>query len=571
MNNNQMDFLLKLKAAMQIERSSFITHWRAIGDYILPRRHRFQVTDVNRGERRNLNIIDSTATLALRTLRSGMMAGVTSPARPWFILSTGDADLDEREDIKWWLHDTTRRMRSVFSKSNLYNVLPSLYSDLGGFGTGAMLIEEDFDSVVRFYSFPVGSYMVANDEKMKVRTFFREFRYTVGQVVEKFSPRNAKNEPTFENISDYTKDLYKTGQTETWINVDHAIYPNPEYDPARVGSKFKRYRSVYYEAGGEGTGAMRIGDKVLRDKGYDRFPVLVPRWETTGEDIYGTSCPGMEALGDVKQLQKGETRGMQAIEKMIFPPMVGSPRLKKVRTSLLPGDITYNDEQQNGAFKPAHEVDFRISELESKQDQVRRRISRAFYEDLFLMLAQSDRRQITAREIEERHEEKLLALGPVLEQLNQDLLDPLIDNTFEVMLSQGLIAEPPEELAGRELKIEYVSIMAQAQKAVGISTIERGVRFVVDLATAKQDASVYDKLDVDQAIDEYFDALGTPPRMVRGDERVEALRAGRAEAEAAMQQQEAIRGGAEIAKDLAGAKLEEDSALKRLIQQKQPA
>jgi hypothetical protein len=70
-----------LRAQMESERSSFISHWRDLSDFILSRRARFFVSDVNKGDRRNLKIIDNTCTLASRTLRSGMMAGVTSPAR----------------------------------------------------------------------------------------------------------------------------------------------------------------------------------------------------------------------------------------------------------------------------------------------------------------------------------------------------------------------------------------------------------------------------------------------------------------------------------------------------------
>lgn len=554
----------RLRSNMVNERSSFRSHWKAIGDFLLPRRHRFQVTDVNRGERRNLNIIDATASLALRTLRSGMMAGITSPSRPWFRLATQDVELSEDDEVKWWLHDVTKRMSDIFMKSNLYNTLPNVYGDLGGFGTSAMLIEEDIDDVVRFYSYPVGSYMLGNDDKLKARVWFREFQLTVRQVVDKFSPKDQEGKPTFENISEWVKTLYKNGQTEGWVNVNHVIEPNQDYNPNSSLSKNKRFSSIYYESGGDGTKSPKSRG-ALSIKGYDKFPVFGTRWEVAGEDVYGTNCPGMEALGDIKQLQLGEKRGMQAVEKMVNPPMVGSPRLRQTRVSILPGDITYNDETANGAFKPAHEVRFSISELEEKQAQLRQRLSRTFYEDLFLMLAQSDRKQITAREIDERHEEKLLILGPVLEQLNQDLLNPLIDNTFDIMFRNGLIPPPPEELEGRELKVEYVSIMAQAQKMAGISGLERGVRFVLDVAGATQNPAVLDKLDTDQAIDEYFDALGTPPRVIRGDEQVEEIRGQRAQAEQARAQQESLMGMAKGAKDLAGADMEGDNALKRLI------
>ena len=108
-----------IRAQLENERSTFLSHWRECANYILPRRSRFYTTDVNRGDRRNQNIIDSTATLAARTLQSGMMSGLTSPARPWFRLTTPDPGLAEFGAVKGWLDIVTRRMINVLLKSNI--------------------------------------------------------------------------------------------------------------------------------------------------------------------------------------------------------------------------------------------------------------------------------------------------------------------------------------------------------------------------------------------------------------------------------------------------------------------
>lgn len=563
-----------LNAQLETERSSFLSHWKQLGDYILPRRPRFNVTEANRGERRNLNIIDSTATLAARTLRSGMMSGVTSPARPWFRLSPQDPDLAEVGAVKDWLYLVSQRMTTVFLKSNLYNCLPIIYGDIGTFGTGAMSIEEDLDSVVRFYPFAIGSYKISNNDRLKVDTFSRDFRMTVRQLVEKFGERkNDAGEVNWDNFSGYVKNAWDRGEYETWVDVRHVIRPNDEYDPKKIESKFKKYRSVYYEVGSRGNSGQASYitdgidlDRYLSDKGYDYFPILAPRWEVTGEDAYGTSCPGMDALGDIKQLQLGEKRSAQAIEKMVNPPMTGPASLRNQKTSILPGDITYVDvrEGQQG-FRPAHEVNIRITELEQKQQQIRQRIQRVFFEDLFLMLSQSDRRDITAREIDERHEEKLLALGPVLEQLNQDLLDPLIDITFQIMLRQGHLPPVPQQLQGAPLKIEYISIMAQAQKLIGIAGIERFSGFIGQ--AVQVDPSIKDKVNFDQMAEVYGDMTSIPPGIVRTDEEVQAIRQQQQQAAQQQQQQEAIAQGAQAAKNLSQADTSGSNALTQLMDQ----
>ena len=558
-----------LRSTLDTERSSFIAHWRDIADHVLPRRAQFSVTDTNRGERKNQKIIDSTATLAARTLRSGMMGGVTSPARPWFRLTTPDPELSEVGAVKDWLHLTSQRMATVFLRSNLYNALPVVYGDIGTFGTAAMAVEEDFDEVIRCYPFPIGSYMLANNDRLKVDVFFREFRLTVRQLVQRFGKKTEGGGIDWSNISSHVKNLYDRSNLDAWIDICHVIQPNQDYNPKLLTSK--PYESCYYEKGGvagSGHDMNNEADKFLRTAGFDYFPILAPRWELMGEDVYGSECPGMVALGDVKQLQHGEKRGMQAIDKMVNPPMVGPYSMKTQKASILPGDMTYADEREGQkGFRPAHEVNYRLVEHNAKQEEVRFRIRRAFFEDLFLMLAQTDRRQITAREIDERHEEKLLALGPVLEQLNQDLLDPLIDITFTIMDRQGLIPPPPEELQGMNLKVEYVSIMHQAQKMAGLAGIDRFSAYVGQLALLNPE--VLDKVDMDQTIDEYGDITGVPPRIIRPDDVVTGIRQERAQAMQAQRQAEVAAQGAKAAKDLAGASLEGNSALTEMVKMSQ--
>jgi hypothetical protein len=393
-----------------------------------------------------------------------------------------------------------------------------------------------------------------------VDCFIRELRYTVRQLVEKFGQLDENGKVTdWSNFSSSVRTLWESGNMEAWQDVIHVVKKNAYYDPKKLEAKFKRYSSCYYEKS-------TSEDVFLKESGFDSFRVLCPRWEKGAEDVYGNDCPGMTCLSDVKALQVMHKRKAQAIEKMVNPPMMGPSSLRSVATSILPGDITYVDELETmKGFRPVHEVNFQIQPLLMDIQAHQDRINRAFYVDLFLMLSQSDRREITAREIEERHEEKLLALGPVLEQINQDLLDPLIDITFEIMLKQGRIPEPPEELHGEELKVEYVSIMSQAQKLVGLAGVERFSSFASQVASVNPEA--LDKIDTDQLLDIYGDMTSIPAGIVRSDEDVAAIRAKRYEQQQAAQKAEMFKQGAQSAKELSGANLEGDNALTRMIDQ----
>lgn len=564
---------LELKRGqLESERSTFLPHYRDLSDFVRPRRSRFYTGDVNKGDRRNNKIIDSTATMAERTLRSGMMSGLTSPARPWFRLTTPDPDLAEFGAVKKWLYDVQLRMSNSFLRSNIYQTLPTVYGDNGLFGTAPMSVEEDLNGrVFHTQSFPVGSYMISKNYLGIVDTFFREFRMTVRQVIQQFGQVNEKGQPDWTNISDYVKNAWDIGQTEQWVDVVHAIMPNEEYNPGMLQSKYKRFMSVYYEKGtGSGTSQGYLvgnnSDRMLSEKGYDFFPILCPRWEVTGEDVYGTSCPGMDSLGDVKQLQMGERRVMEAVDKMIRPPMTAPASMKNQSYSILPGDITFTDGNKD-SFRPAHEVRFEINPMEMKQNQCRERINKVWFADLFLMLANSDRRDFTAREIEERHEEKLLALGPVLEQMNQDLLDPLVDITFDIHMRLGLIPPPPPELQGVDLKVEYLSVMAQAQKLAGIANLERFAGFAGQAIAANP--ALGNKVNGQQLLDIYGERLSIPPGIIRTDDEVAELEAQQMAAQQKQQQAQNMAQASMTAKNLSQAKIEDDNALGTLINQAQ--
>lgn len=549
-----------LRVQLENERSSFISHWRDLANYILPRRPRFLTKDVNKGNKRHTDIIDSTAPFAARTLRSGMMGGITSPARPWFRLTTSGPSSLESGSLKSWLNQVTTDMYTVLAKSNFYNVIPLAYGDLGVFATAALFVEEDFETVLRFTSVPIGSYCISTNGKGIVNVFQRELPMTVRQIVDTFGEIEEGSGKILNKqiFSQHVLDMYANGNTEAWVDVCHFVIPNTEYDSTKQEDQYRRFLSVYYEKGqDEGKGFLRLS-------GYQYFPVLCPRWEVSGGDIYGTNCPGMAALGDIKQLQVSEKKIAMAIEKMVNPPMVGPTGLRNSKASILPGDITYLDVRDSGqGFRPAHEINARVGELEQKNEQVRRRIQRAFYEDLFLMMATSDRREITAREIDERHEEKLLALGPVLEQLNQDLLDPVIDILFIIMNRQGLIAPPPPEISESSLKVEYISFMAQAQKSIGVGAIERVSSFVGQLSQISQD--VLDKLDADQTVDVYGDMMSIPPGVIRSDEEVEQIRQQRAQAAQGQQALAQMQQVAGVAQSLSKADTSGDNALAQLL------
>lgn len=541
--------------ALRSERATFIPLYRELSDYHLSHRGRFLTSDRNKGHKRNTKQINNTSQLASRTLASGMMAGITSPARPWFRLMTGDKLLDDDATVKSWLYQVQNTMYKVFAQSNFYNSVHQLYSELGVFGTASMGLFHDYDNVIWCKPYTVGSYMLGMNGQNINDTLYREYELSVGQVVKQFG---------IDNVSDSVKTQWEKGNTESWVKIVHVIEPNDDRDNASPLAGNKPFRSVYYE---HNKGARDNNEKFLRESGFDEYPILSPRWDVTGEDVYATDCPGITALGDTKALQLGERRYYQALDKVASPPLQGSSTLKnKMKGNILnANDVVWYDGPDNGGLKSIYE-NYRpdLNAIESKNVKAEERIDKAFYVDLFLMLANSDRRQITAREIVEKHEEKLLMLGPVLERLHSELLDPVIDRTFNILQRNGVLPLPPVELQNRELSVEYVSVLAQAQRLMNTGAIDRLAEFTGSLANVWPNARF--KIDANQAVDDYADALGVNPAIVRSDRDVQADIAAESQAAQKAAMMEQGNQMLEMAKKASEANLSEDNMLGATVQ-----
>ena len=528
---------------LKTERASWFTHWQEISTRLLPRAGRFFVQDRNKGNKRHNQIYDSTATQALSVLAAGMMSGMTSPARPWFRLTTGDDDLDAYPPVKVWLDQVSRLMLKIFQSSNTYRALHTMYEELGAFGTGVSIMSDDFRSVIHHHPLTAGEYALTTDWRGDVTTLYREFQKTVSQIVKEFGYKACS--PTVQN-------LYDRGNLEAWITLIHAIEPRADRDPSKSDPLNMPWRSVYFEIGGN-------QQHCLRESGFKRFPVLAPRWVVRGGDIYGES-PAMTALGDINQLQHEQLRKAQGIDFQTKPPLQAPTSMKNRDVEMLPGGITYVDSANpHGGIRSAFEAQINLNYLLEDIRDVRDRIRGCFFADLFLMLANQTDTRMTATEVAERHEEKLLMLGPVLERLQNELLDPLIENTFDAIIDAGITPPPPEELQGRPLNVDLIGMLAQAQRAVGTNSIDR---FVGNLgAVAEFKPEVLDRFNADRWVEIYSDSLGLDPQIVVPADQAQAIREQRAQAQAQAQQAALAEQQATTAAKLASAKTDQPNAL----------
>jgi len=444
MNATESDLKLRRQSegrliGLRVNRYSWWVHGRELADYLLPRRYKWIITpnQQSRGSPINQHILDSTATLSARNLASGIMSGVSSPTRPWLRLKIGHIDSTQTSPISLWLAECERLLSLVFQESNFYNSIAILYFDLVIFGTAVMLIYEDFDDVIRCYNPCFGEYYLDNTGQFRPLIFYREFTMTVDQCVNEFGE---------DNVSPTILRLFKEGgaSLSRELIVAHGIEPNDDGRKFGIPEHFK-FREVYWEWGGsaspQGGSASPIG--FLRKRGFHEAPHVAVRWDLVSNDAYGRS-PGMDALPDVKQLQLEVRRKAQAIDKHVNPPMVADIQLKNQPASLLPGGLTYVSGMTTGkvGFAPVYTVQPDISGMVEDLNEIRERIKKTFFNDLFQTASQFETRSnVTAVEWDMRKSESLVMLGPVLERIYDEGLKRIVDRVFPMMARAGII--PP--------------------------------------------------------------------------------------------------------------------------------
>lgn len=527
-------------SALKAERSSWDSSWTTISRYFNPYNARFGGSLPNKGSRQDQLILDNTPMLARNVLVAGMIAGLSNQSLPWFTFTLEDTELADSHAVKEWLSDVTELARTVFARSNAYRGLARSYNDQAVYGTYAGLIEPDFENVMHEHSLVPGEYAIACDDKGRVNTIYRQFKMTVENIVRRYG---------LERCSNHVRNAYGNGNYDAKYDLLHWIEPNRSRDVRSKLSGDKRWKSCTIELS-DGT------DKLLRQSGFDDYPGVCPRWENYDGDDYGRS-PGWLALGDAIQLQKEQQDKGTAIAFQANPPWAVPASFKNTMDIIRPGAaIPVNG---NEKITSAFDVPLRIDHLQLDIQDVRQRINEAFHVPLFQALLAGRRPSMTAREVAEIASEKVMMAGPMLEQQHRENLSVRVELCFMYMLRAGMLPPPPPELEGAELKIEFVSMLAQAQRMQDVNAIERWSGTLGQLAQVKPD--VLDNWDSDFTVQALADAYGVDPEHVRPSDKVALIRQEKAQQQMQQQQLEQQAMQAQTAQALSKADLGGNNAL----------
>jgi len=526
------------------ERKPWLQDCKEIAQYILPHRGIFTESGEkpNTSNTRFSKSIDRTATKSVQLLAYGIRGGLTSPSRRWFRLSLQDKDMAEFGPFRSWLQLCEDKIYAAFNRSNFYQSVTNIYEEEAGFGTGCLFLAEDDSKLIRFRPMTCGEYMVITDHTGAVVGFARVYYMQAQQIASQFG--EAKLTQQIKNC------LEKNGNRYEWFQVAHIVQPRKKRDTTKIDAPNKRWESVYFLYKGE--------RKILRESGFDEQPVMIPRWDVCALRGYGYG-PALNALGITKVLQEMQKGDVKAIHMENNPPM-RIPAKFKDRINLRPGGHNYIDSNEKDAVGRLFDNHYDIQKTAIKIEDIRAQIESMMFVDVFQMLNQHP--DMTATEVIERKQEKLLLLGPMIDRQFIELLDPVISRTFGIMFRGGLLPPPPEEIQGLPMKIEYVSPLAQAQKLLDMQSINTVLSTASGMAEFWPEA--LDKIDSDAVIDETVELTGATPTIARSADDVQALRKQRAEQQAKMQQMEEEMASTEAAKNLSQADMDGNNALTKL-------
>ncbi len=507
--------------------------WQDLADYFLPRSVRFLARSVNKQPAKNKKIKDSTPLLAVRNFSSGMMSGATSPATNWFKVKIRNYGQEGSYEVKTWCNAVENLFRDIFNSSNLYRILPSVYKQIGVFGLSVLAMQSDETSIFRCQLLPIGSYRIAKNYKGDVDTICRVYMETAKNLYDKFGE---------ENVSREVLNAVESNRYEELFEIVHFVEPNKNFMPDSVWAEDKKFISVYYEFNSS-------EEKFLSKSGFDKFPYAVFEAEVNGEDVYPSECPGVNALPDVKQLMSMVIDEGKAVKKMISPTYKGPASLKNKKMIDAPAAFIEEDENGRG-LTPIYEVNPRVLEVDSIIEKLKNSIKEIFYNDLFAMILNTAERSRTATEVNELKEEKMVLLSPLLQQIHNGL-NYIIDWVFDECIKLNILPEPPQEIMGSNMDIEFVSTLAQAQKAVKISAMERFTTFTINLAQAL-DPALRNKLNANKIVDDYAEYANISPEQIVPTKEVEKKKEKEEESQSQQNIIEQMKTGSEIIKNIGG-------------------
>ena len=513
---------------MVSERANHEQAWEEIGRVLRPLRQNIRKTETTKGNKRHQYIYHSGPLHALDNFKAGLHGRLTSPALDWFdVRVAGDEDLNARGPVKEWLEQVTRMLRLTFTPamSQFYNQTPTMYADLGGFGTGIMYTGlkpgegKFFDKTISLEE----AYLATNQYD-EVDCVARKYRVTARAAIAKFG----------DEVSDQIKRANEKTPLQEFTFI-HMTRPNPEYKEGSIGPNGFEFQSVYLE---------RDKKNIVLQEGFRELPYHCPRWEVAAGEVYGRG-QGERALADILTTHAIRKDNLTMSNRASNPSLLATDELAVQRgVKNYPGAVTYGAISADGRkLVQALDEGKNLNLAVEYENLINDAVKDAFFFSLMQIQGSYD---MTATEFLGRQEEAMQNLSPHVGRIESEFLTPLISRRYRVLEDYGQMPPPPEEIDGMPLEIQYVSPLQRIQKNQRATS---AMRTYEAMAMASQtNPEVMDRFDADAYAEAIEEGMGAG--LLVSKEEAEERRAQRQQQQQMQMMMEQAPGLAGAAKDM---------------------
>lgn len=512
------------KLENETERSNFKVIWQDATDYVHIRRNEI-ITRKQRGAQRSEKVFDSTAVRSNDLLASSMQGALTSNSALWAKIKIAGNEFDDDDEVKAWLDGTATSMFRAFNDSNYTLEIAEFFLDLPSICTACVIIEEgDIErsgfNGLNFRTYPIMDYVIEENYKGIVDTVIRKCMFTPRQAKQKFGDKAGKK---------VLQEMKKGGEQE--FAYLHLVMPIKEYGAGGFANDKWKFTDIY----------ISVEDEVItQKKGYFEFPYVVARWAKASGEKYGRG-PTNNGLPDIKTLNAARSYMLQAWAMDINPSRLVPESLGFTIKNIPGTNIPVPERMIEAIKKGALVSDARWDVSLDMVADLKQSIKEAYFTD---QLQIQKKAQMTATESAITFDLMQRLLGPVFGRIEKSVFTPMVERVFGIMLRAGAFDDPPAQLEGRELEIEYIGPLARSQRMGEFNAIQRWFEALIPMAQIEP--SILDIPDFDEITKDMGSLVGVKERYMNSKEKVQAIREARAEAAEDAKTTEEITAGADV-------------------------
>ena len=531
MKDYKIQSILKRFENMKTERSKMEHLYSDIDRFVMDRDGWFTSGRITEGNRSHE--VYSKAGVKYNIRFASTLQGLVAPAEQrWFTLETSFINPSSTSyEARQYLDLLEETLYSTFSSTNFYQKSLELLTDYTAYGLAGMYIASDPEKRIRFISVPLREMFIDTDFNGEINTVARHFTTTLRSLEGRFQKSIQGDAQSFKQFQ---------ANPDTTVECLHIVMPNDKYNPKSNNSSNKRYKSCYI---------LKTNDLILEEMYLSTMPYVTPRWTVYSGEVYGRS-QAMIAIPDLKVMSAMVKNALQGVNKLANPPLlVSADSIAGRGLNLTPDGVTVIDKLQGGTFENTIKV------LDSKArpdialnaiDMWERKISELFFAD---MIQEDKQARMSATESSTRQMLRITNISPQIGRLEPEYLDRLIERCISILLEDGHIPPPPEDL--QNVKIEYRSPLAKAQKMQSLDGVQQFLQLAMGMAQI--DPAIPQYINTDYILQYMSIATDIPTGVLKSPQDIEQIKQAMAQQQEQQQKLQGMEQATNIAKNAGSA------------------